>query len=69
MLTDIVNKTGLEGRYKIAFRFSTSLSADNRTGQIRLSMLPFNNSAFDLRNTKGLLEVPILDHIEAPSSN
>lgn len=69
VLNEIVNKTGLEGRYKIDLRYSTSLPADSPFGDPLLDAALPEQLGLRLQKHKGSLRVPILDHIEAPTPN
>lgn len=65
VLTEIVDKTGLEGRYKVDFRFSDQMGIwDPRVDAALTAQLGLR-----LEKHKGTLQVPVLDHIEAPSPN
>ena len=65
VLTQIVDKTDLEGRYKVDFRFSDHMGLWD----------PIVDAALDeqlglrLEKHRGSVRVPVLDHIEAPASN
>jgi len=66
----VTDKTGLEGRYKIDLLFSRRLSAN----AVDSPLDPLIDDALAklglrLEKHKGIVKVPILDHIEAPNEN
>ena len=66
----IADKTGLEGRYKIDLRYSTTLAADNQdTSQDPPLEAALAKLGLRLEKRKASVKVPVLDHIEAPDAN
>jgi uncharacterized protein (TIGR03435 family) len=69
-LAPVADKTGLEGRYKIDLRYSTSLPADNRdTPEDPPVEAALAKLGLRLEKHKGSVKVPVLDHIEPPDAN
>jgi uncharacterized protein (TIGR03435 family) len=63
----VADKTGLEGRYKIDLRISTSLEADNQdTPEDPPLEAALAKLGLRLEKHKGSVKVPVLDHIEEP---
>jgi len=66
----VADKTGLEGRYKIDLRYSTSLAADNQdTPEDPPLEAALAKLGLRLEKHKGSVKVPVLDHIEPPDAN
>jgi uncharacterized protein (TIGR03435 family) len=66
----VADKTGLEGRYKIDLRISTSLAADNQDTPADPSLdAALAQLGLRLEKHKGPVKVPVLDHIEPPDAN
>ena len=66
----VVDKTGLEGRYKIDLRISTSLGAGNQdTPEDPPLDAALAKLGLRLEKHKGDVKVPVLDHIEGPDEN
>jgi uncharacterized protein (TIGR03435 family) len=66
----VADKTGLEGRYKIDLRYSSSLPADNQdTPEDPQLDAALAKLGLRLEKHKGSVKVPVLDHIEPPDSN
>jgi uncharacterized protein (TIGR03435 family) len=63
----ITDKTGLEGRYKIDLRFSTSLTTDGQDDPPLDAALA--QLGLRLEKHKGSIKVPVLDHMEPPNPN
>jgi uncharacterized protein (TIGR03435 family) len=67
VLRQIVDKTGLEGRYKIDLRFSTTLAADSQDpADPPLDAALAQQLGLRLERRKGSVQVHVLDHIEPP---
>ena len=70
ILQQVVDKTGLEGRYKIDLRYSTSLpqnAPDFEDPPLETALA--QQLGLRLEKHKGTIKVPVLDHIEAPDEN
>lgn len=66
----VADKTGLEGRYRIDLRVSTSLPADNQDTPVDPSLdAALAQVGLRLEKHKGSVKVPVLDHIEPPDAN
>ncbi len=65
----IADKTGLEGRYKIDLRISTSLPADGQDPVDPPLEAALAKLGLRLEKHKGTVKVPVLDHIEPPDAN
>jgi uncharacterized protein (TIGR03435 family) len=66
--TPVVDKTGLEGRFKIDLRYSSPELAD-RPGADPPIDVALADLGLRLEKRKGLVRIPVLDHIEAPDAN
>ena len=62
----IADKTGLEGRYKIDFRISTSLPVDSQDPVDPPLEAALAKLGLRLEKHRGSVKVPVLDHIEPP---
>ncbi len=70
MLWQVIDKTGLEGRYMIDLRFSDALPTNNEDPlDPSLDAALAEQLGLRLEKHKGPIKVPVLDHIEAPSPN
>ena len=65
----VADKTGLEGRYKIDVRISTSLPTDGQDSVDPSLEAALAKVGLRLEKHKGSVKVPVLDHIEAPDPN
>jgi uncharacterized protein (TIGR03435 family) len=66
----VADKTGLEGRYKIDLRYSTVLSANAGDAPVDPPLdAALTKLGLRLEKRKGFIQVPVLDHIEAPDEN
>jgi uncharacterized protein (TIGR03435 family) len=63
----VADKTGLEGRYKIDLRYSTSLAGDVQDDPPLDAALA--QLGLRLEKHKGSVKVTVLDHIEVPGAN
>ncbi|HEY4361629.1 MAG TPA: TIGR03435 family protein [Bryobacteraceae bacterium] len=63
----VADKTGLEGRYKIDLRYSTSLAAETQEDPPLDAALA--QLGLRLEKHRGSVKVPVLDHIEEPGAN
>jgi uncharacterized protein (TIGR03435 family) len=64
----VADKTGLEGRYKIDLRVSTSLAADNQdTPEDPPLEAALARLGLRLEKRRGSVKVPVMDHIEPPN--
>ncbi len=65
----VADRTGLEGRYKIDLRYSTSLPADGQELVDPPLEAALAKLGLRLEKHKGSVKVPVLDHIEPPDAN
>lgn len=66
----VADKTGMEGRYKIDLRYSTSLATDTQdTPEDPPLEAALAKLGLRLEKRKASVKVPVLDHIEAPDAN
>jgi uncharacterized protein (TIGR03435 family) len=66
----IMDKTGLEGRYKIDLRYSNGLSANAGDAPVDPPLdAALAKLGLRLEKKKGSVKIPVLDHIEAPNEN
>jgi uncharacterized protein (TIGR03435 family) len=66
----IVDKTGLEGRYKIDLRYSTFVPPDGQEHvDPELEKALLQQLGLRLQKHKGSVNVMVLDHIEPPTAN
>ncbi len=66
----VADKTGMEGRYKVDLRYSTTLAADNQdTPEDPPLEAALAKLGLRLEKRKASVKVPVLDHIEAPDAN
>jgi uncharacterized protein (TIGR03435 family) len=64
----VADKTDLKGRYKMDLRFSTTVSLEDQ-GQDPPFEAAIAKLGLRLQKHKGPVQVPVLDHIEAPEPN
>jgi len=66
----VTDKTGLEGRYKIDLRYSGALSANVGDSPMDPPLdAALAKLGLRLEKRKGIVKVPVLDHIEPPDAN
>jgi uncharacterized protein (TIGR03435 family) len=66
----ILDKSGLDGRYKIELRYSTSLTLDSQDhADPDLERALVEQLGLRLEKHKGAAKILVLDHIEAPTPN
>jgi uncharacterized protein (TIGR03435 family) len=63
------DRTGLQGKYDFAFRFSQDPSADSQTDAPSLSTALRENLGLILQKQRGPLETLVIDHLDQPSEN